>query len=342
MLVLGLESSCDETAAAVVEDGGRVLSSVVASQESLHAPYGGVVPELACRAHLVEIIPAVEQALARAGAGLSSIDALAVAHRPGLIGSLLVGVSAAKALAWTAGLPLVAVDHIHAHLYAAALDARGPVFPAAGLVVSGGHTSLYHCRAPIDVERLGATTDDAAGEAFDKVAKLLGLPYPGGPAIDRLAPRGDRTAVDLPRSYLEPGSLDFSFSGLKTAVLYKVKGRPGRRRGGRQRSVAPSLSEQGVADLAASFQEAVVDVLVAKAVDACEQTGERRLIVGGGVACNSRLRERLDEASRSEGLTLCLAPMAYCPDNAAMVAGLGYHLLRAGRTAEMTLDAEPR
>ena len=341
MRVLALESSCDETAAAVVEDGRRVLSSVVASQEALHTPYGGVVPELASRAHLREVIPVVAEALRKAETEAGAVDAVAVVNRPGLIGSLLVGVSCAKALAWALGKPLLAVDHIHAHLYAAALDVEELPFPAAGLVVSGGHTSLYHCSSPVACRRLGATTDDAAGEAFDKVAKLLGLGYPGGPAVDRVAREGNRSAVAFPRAHLEPGSLDFSFSGLKTAVLYHVKGAP--RRGAKGAPAkAPERGEADVADVAASFQEAVVDVIVAKALEACEQTRETRLIVGGGVACNSRLRERLEEEAGPRGVRLCLPPKRYCPDNAAMEAGLAFHLLQAGETADLTLDAQAR
>jgi N6-L-threonylcarbamoyladenine synthase len=338
MRVLGIESSCDETSAAVVEDGRRVLSNVVASQETLHVPYGGVVPEIACRAHVLSILPTIQAALGEARLALTGIDAVAVVHRPGLIGSLLVGVTAAKTLAWALARPLVGVDHIQAHLYAAALDRDEAVFPAAGLVVSGGHTSLFHCRSPLDIERLGATTDDAAGEAFDKVASILGLGYPGGPVIDRVARQGDARAVSLPRPCLEEGSLDFSFSGLKTAVLYHCRGGPRATRQGR----GVALTPRQTADVAAGFQEAVVDVLVAKAVEACLRCGERRLVVGGGVACNSRLRERLGEAARRHGLSLCLADRKYCPDNAAMAAGLAFHLCAAGRVAPLTLDAEPR
>lgn len=344
MLTLGIESSCDETSAAIVAEGRRVLANVVATQEDLHVPYGGVVPEIACRAHLVEMVPAIRKALRDAGAELDDVDGVAVVHRPGLIGSLLVGLTTAKTLAWALDKPLVGVEHILAHLYAAALDCDDDIYPAVGLVVSGGHTSLYRCRSPIDTELLGSTTDDAAGEAFDKVAKLLGLGYPGGPVIDRMARDGDRTAHDFPRPFLAPDSFDFSFSGLKTAVLYKCKGQPP----GRGKAPEPGrwegggLSEREVADMAASFQEAVVDVLVGKAVGACKRTGEERLIIGGGVACNSRLRERLEEACGENRIRLHLPPRKYCPDNAAMVAGLGYHLLRAGRTADLALDAAPR
>ena len=324
MRVLGIESSCDETAAAVVEDGRRVLSNVVASQEALHVPYGGVVPEIACRAHLAEAVPVARKALESAGLTLADMDAIAVVNRPGLIGSLLVGVSVAKGMAWASGKPLVSVDHIHAHLYAAALERETPAYPSVGLVVSGGHSSLYHCRTPIDLERMGATMDDAAGEAFDKVAKLLNLGYPGGPAVERTASGGDPKAVRLPRSWPSAGAFDFSFSGLKTAVLYRCKGQPGAKGSGQP----AALSQQDTADLCASFQEAVVDVLAARALEACLARGEKRLIVGGGVACNGRLRARLEEDARREGIELLLPAKRFCPDNAAMVAGLGFHLFQ--------------
>jgi len=355
MRILGIETSCDESSAAVVESGRRVLSNVVASQEELHVPYGGVVPEIACRAHLEAILPTIESALRKAKVRLEEADALAVVYRPGLIGSLLIGLTAAKTLAWACRKPLIGVDHIRAHLYASALGEDPFPFPAVGLVVSGGHTSMFHCRSPIDVERLGATTDDAAGEAFDKVANLLNLGYPGGPVIDRVAREGDPDAIRFPRSYLEPGSLDFSFSGLKTAVLYHCRGMPHttskRRRKGDPRSFSAgaaspdgpgTFSEKEIADIAASFQEAVVDVLVDKALDACRRSGETRLIVGGGVACNSRLRERLAEMGRREGIRLCLPERRYCPDNAAMVAGVAHPMAEAERFADLTLDAQSR
>jgi len=343
MRVLGIESSCDETSAAVVEDGRRVLSNVVASQESLHLPYGGVVPEIACRAHLTAVLPVIEKCLADAMVGLDAVDAVAVVHRPGLVGSLLIGVTAAKTLAWALRKPLVGVDHIAAHLYAAGLEQDDPPYPAAGLVVSGGHTTLFRCASPVDLQRLGSTTDDAAGEAFDKVASILGLGYPGGPVIDRVAARGDREAIAFPRSYLEPGSSDFSFSGLKTAVLYHCRGKPvSRRKGPLREAERPALTEREVADVAASFQEAVVDVLVKKSIDACERAGERRLIVGGGVACNSRLRARLEEECGRGGIALHMPARKYCADNAAMAAGLALHQLAAGVVSDLTLDAEPR
>ncbi|NQT86428.1 tRNA (adenosine(37)-N6)-threonylcarbamoyltransferase complex transferase subunit TsaD [bacterium] len=329
MRILGIETSCDETAAAVVADGTHVLSSVVASQEHLHAKYGGVVPEIACRAHLGAIVPTIEQALERAGIALEDLDAVAATARPGLIGSLLIGLSAAKTLAWVTGLPLIAVNHVQAHLYAPTLEA--PLeYPLVGLVASGGHTALLLASSPIDMDVLGTTTDDAAGEAFDKAAAVLGLPYPGGPAIDRAARDGDPKAVRFPRPLLEPDSLDFSFSGLKTAVLYHVHGNQARGRG------EPPAPER-VPDIAASFQEAAVDVLVTKCLRAIAATGAATLVVGGGVACNSRLRVKLAEAT--DGLSLRFAPPSLCTDNAAMVAGVACPMLQAGVLAEPEVTA---
>lgn len=334
MLVLGIETSCDETAAAVVRDGHETLASIVASQDELHSPYGGVVPEIACRAHLVTLLPVVCGALDEAGVGAGDLDAVAVARAPGLVGSLLIGLTAAKTIAWLHGLPLVGVNHLHAHTYAAALERNAPLFPCVSLVASGGHTSLFHSRTPVEHDLLGATLDDAAGEAFDKVAAILGLGYPGGPHVDRAAHTGDPRAVAFPRTRLKPGSFDFSFSGIKTAVLYHCRGQGGRGK-------ARVLSTQEVADIAASFQEAVVDVLVEKVLAAARRTGVERITVGGGVAANTRLRDRLKHAARSEGLELALPPMRYCVDNAAMVAGIGYHLFQAGRTSALSLDADP-
>ncbi len=347
MSVLGIESSCDETAAAVVADGRRVLSSVVATQVDLHARYGGVVPEIASRAHIQRINPVVAEALAVAGLATSTgsvraaaprgIDAIAVANRPGLVGSLLIGVTAAKTLAWAWGLPLVAVDHIHSHAYSAMIGRERPpeaLLPAVALVVSGGHTSLYHLADLVRIERIGRCIDDAAGEAFDKVAAILKLGYPGGPEIDRLAREGDPRAFDLPRSWLGPDSLDFSFSGVKTAVLYQVHG---------QDMNAPSrverMDRRAKADLAAGFQAAVVEVLVGKTLLAADRIGVRRVLVGGGVACNSALRSALTSAGQERGLEVLFADPAYCTDNAAMHAALGYHHLRAGRTAGLDLAA---
>lgn len=356
-MVLGIESSCDETAAAVVADGRVVLSNVIASQHDLHAEYGGVVPELASRAHAERILPVVRGALAEAGVSLGRVDAVAVGHRPGLIGSLLVGVAAAKALAWALGKPLVGVDHVRAHLYAGLLEerhggteARGHegeegVYPALGLVVSGGHTAVYRCGSPVDVERLGSTIDDAMGEAFDKAATILGLPYPGGPNLDRLAsgPDADDRAHEFPISRLGRESLDFSFSGLKTSLLYAVRGKP--LPGGQFERDHAWLSDASRADFAASFQRAAVKAVMIKlerALEVLRRGGEvKGLLVGGGVTANSRLRRELGEFAEEHGLVLRLPAMAYCVDNAAMIAGLGYQLLKAGRTAGLDLAAEP-
>ncbi|MCC6676262.1 MAG: tRNA (adenosine(37)-N6)-threonylcarbamoyltransferase complex transferase subunit TsaD [Phycisphaerales bacterium] len=347
MLILGLETSCDETAAAVVRDGREVLSSAVATQNELHAEYSGVVPEIASRAHVERILPVIRSAVELAGVKLAEVDAVAVGHRPGLIGSLLIGVSAAKALAWSLARPLVAVDHVHAHLYAGVLGrAEQPGFPALGLVVSGGHTSLYSVRGWTGLERLGATIDDALGEAYDKAATILGIPYPGGPGLDRLAQAqgaNDR-AYDLPISRLGPGSLDFSFSGLKTAVLYAVRGVPDGPDGyARDHS---ALTAQAKADVAASFQRTVCRTVILKLERAMDRlAGEGRpvasLLTGGGVTANSRLRTELGAFARARGLQLFLPPMGYCVDNAAMIAGLAHHLAREGRFADLTLEPMP-
>jgi N6-L-threonylcarbamoyladenine synthase len=338
-LVLGIESSCDETAAAVVAHGTRVLSSVVESQAALHAAFGGVVPETASRTHLEVVAAVVERALAKAGVRLGELDAVAVTERPGLIGSLLVGVNAAKGLAWSHGLPLVGVHHIQAHAYAAVMELEPgapSAWPAVALVVSGGHTALYRAAGPGRMELAAETLDDAAGEAFDKVAWLLGLGYPGGPAIAALAESGDPRAFDFPRYHPRDGRPGFSFSGLKTAVLYHLKG---------QDALAPTPRPEDVerrADVAASFQEAVVDVLVEQTLAAARESGLNTVLVTGGVACNRRLRTRLGEGARAAGVRAVFPSPGYCTDNAAMVAGLGWHLLAEGRTAGLDLDASPR
>jgi N6-L-threonylcarbamoyladenine synthase len=340
-LILGIESSCDETAAAVVADGREILSSVVHSQAALHAVHGGVVPEIAGRSHLQEILPVIEAALEGAKVDLSSIDAIAVTARPGLIGSLLVGVSAAKALAWTRGLPLVPVHHIEAHVYAASMEhgrtaSEPSPYPCLALVVSGGHTALYRARSEVEIGLLGATRDDAAGEAFDKVAHLLGLPYPGGPSVSRLAEGGNPDALDFPRFRPEGDEPAFSFSGLKTAVLYHVRG---------QDALAPTPPPAEIpdrADIAASFESAVVDVLVEETLRTAEHEGSETVLVSGGVACNRLLRKEMVERARERGVRAIFPSPAYCTDNAAMIAGLGFHLLRAGRTSGLDLDASPR
>ena len=334
MNVLGIETSCDETCAAVVADGRRVLSNVVATQVEIHRKYGGVVPEIASRAHLEALMPVMAESLGAAGIGADAIEAVAVVNRPGLIGSLLLGVTAAKALAWLRRVPLVGVDHVESHIYAACLDAEAEVWPSVSLIVSGGHTSLYHSGGPLEHRLLGSTTDDAAGEAFDKVAAILGLEYPGGPSIERAAERGSPKAVAFTRPWLGPDSLDFSFSGLKTAVLYHVRGRGAEAKGRPTR-----LSDAQTADVAASFQECVVDVLVGKTLRAAEREGVGRIIVGGGVAANRRLRARFEDDAPRAGLELFLPKRAYCTDNAAMVAGLAWHRVRAGQTDPLDLEA---
>jgi N6-L-threonylcarbamoyladenine synthase len=335
MKILTLESTCDETAAAVVTGQREVLSSVVASQDQLHRKFGGVVPEIASRAHLERILPVIDQAIREAKVTLGELDAVAVANTPGLAGSLLVGLAAAKTLCLALDIPLIAVNHLQAHVYACRLAAREDVFPCVGMIVSGGHTSLYRCRGPIDFKLLGGTIDDAAGEAFDKVAAMLSLPYPGGPSIEKAAASGDREAYRFPRALMnDPRRLDFSFSGLKTAVRYKIAGP------GRIDFANIDLSNREVADLAASFQEAVVDCLVGKAFAALEVTEMNTLCVGGGVAANSRLRQRLDQQAQHKNVRLQMAPLQLCTDNAVMGA-IAIERLRAGMVEELDLDVYP-
>ena len=334
MKLLILETTCDETAAAVVAAPLDVLSSVVASQDELHGPFGGVVPEIASRAHVERILPVIDEALRRAAVSLAEIDAVAVATTPGLAGSLLVGLAAAKALCVATGKPLIAVDHLQAHIYACKVAGVSDLFPCVGMVVSGGHSSLFHCRSAIEFELLGGTIDDAAGEAFDKVAALLGLAYPGGPAIEQAARSGNPKAYSLPRAFYGDASrLAFSFSGLKTAVRYQIA-RPGK---------VPNhevLSAQQIADLAASFQDAVVDCLIDKAILALEMTKLNMLAVGGGVAANARLRERMKEACEVRGARLCIAPAKLCTDNAVMGA-IALERFAAGLVEPLTLDIKP-
>ena len=335
MNLLILETTCDETAAAVVNDRLEVLGSAVASQDALHERFRGVVPEIASRAHVERIVPIVDSALRQARLTLADLDAVAVANTPGLAGSLLVGLTAAKSLAVALDLPLLAVNHVHAHLYACRIAFGEGVFPSVGLVVSGGHTSLFRCEGPLDFQWLGGTIDDAAGEAFDKVAGLLGLGYPGGPAIERVAERGDARAFRFPRSFVNDSTrLDFSFSGLKTAVRYQIAGPS------TAGVMARPLAENEIADLAASFQEAVVDVLVAKALHALTRTGLQTLLVGGGVAANARLRKRLDELTGSEGVRTFIAPRELCTDNAVMGA-IAVERLKAGLVESLDLDIKP-
>lgn len=333
-LLLAIESSCDETGAAVIRRDLRVLSNVVASQNELHERFGGVVPEIASRAHVRCILPVIDEALRKASCNLDELAAIAVVTQPGLVGSLLVGLTAAKTLALATGLPLIAVNHIEAHLYACRMQAGRDIFPAIGLVVSGGHTNLYDCHGPTDFEWLGATIDDAAGEAFDKVAQILGLPYPGGPAIEQVALSGDPKAFDFPRVFLNEQRLEFSFSGLKTAVLYKANGIPG------SRDPVPEMTAQRVADLAASFQAAALDVLVGKCRQALRQRQRNRLLVGGGVAANSAFRQRLEDMCRKNRIELFIAPREMCTDNAAMAA-IAWELLAQEQIAPLDLDVTP-
>ena len=340
MILLTIESTCDETGAAVLEGPAppatgvpRVLSSVVASQLDLHERFSGVVPEIASRAHVRQILPTIDEALHRAGVSLGQVGAIAVSTRPGLVGSLVVGLTAAKGLALALGVPLIAVDHLEAHLYACQLaHPSANAYPCVGLVVSGGHTSLFACKGPIEAELLGGTIDDAAGEAFDKVANLLGLGFPGGPAVERAAASGNRKAFAFPRSLIHDDRLAFSFSGLKTAVLYAVRGQDAR--------LGANLEEPGVvADLAASFQEAVVDVLVAKTRQALRKTGLKKLGIGGGVAANGRFRERFEELAKELGVELFIPPLSLCTDNAAM-AGIAFAKLEAGQVASLDIDVK--
>ncbi len=329
MNVLGIETSCDETAAAVVADGIRILSSIVASQIEVHHLYGGVVPEIASRKHIEAIVPVVAGALEKAGLGLNDLDGLAVTQGPGLIGSLLVGFSYAKTLAYALGLPWVGINHLESHIHSVFLQSSPPSFPFVALLVSGGHTNLYQVDDYLKMELLGQTRDDAAGEAFDKVAKMLGLGYPGGIVIDRLARTGNPKRIEFPRIYLDKSGFDFSFSGIKTAV-------------NRYLQMHPNEYRDEIPDIVASFQEAVIDVLVFKAVNACLQRGCRHLALVGGVAANSRLRELIQKDGAEKGLAVHLPPMDLCGDNAAMVAAVGYRYLRAGRVSKIDEDVYSR
>lgn len=328
MLVLGLETSCDETAAAVVEDGRRPLSDVVSTQVEIHRRWGGVVPELASRNHVVQVMPVIDEALSRAGVTLERIDLIAVTSGPGLVGALLVGLQVAKALSLARGIPYVGVNHLEGHLLAIRLQEDAPEPPFLGLVVSGGHTSLYEAKRFGEYRLLGSTRDDAAGEAYDKVAKILGLPYPGGLPIDQLAQKGNPEAIRFPRALPAHNVFDYSFSGLKTSVLTHV----------RNNGVPEG---QALADLCASFQEAVADSLTKKMIGAAKHHGLRELVMCGGVAANSRLRALAQERASSSGLRLFLPPVKLCTDNAAMIAAAGYERFRRGELADLELIANP-
>jgi N6-L-threonylcarbamoyladenine synthase len=335
MPLLAIETTCDETAAAVVTRGREVLSSVVASQDALHARWRGVVPEVASRAHVERIIPVIDEAVTRSGIGLADLAGVAVAVTPGLVGSLLVGLSAGKAIAATLGIPILGYDHVAAHLYACRM-AHGAAlaYPCVGLVASGGHTSLFLVHGPLELERLGGTIDDAAGEAFDKAASLLGLGYPGGPWIERAAAGGDPRAHRLPRPLAaDRDRLDFSFSGLKTALRYLV------RPPGAAVDVSPPTGRR-LADLAASFQQAAVDALLAKISLALDRTGCRRLAIGGGVTANTLLRDSVERLGRERGVDVLIPPRHLCTDNAAMGA-LAWERLERGENDGLELDVRP-
>ena len=339
MIVLGIESSCDETAAAVYDSEKGILSSIVRTQIADHAPFGGVIPELAARKHIEAVVPVTNKALKQAGITLDTLDGLAATFAPGLVGALLVGLSFAKALAWAARKPFVGVHHLEGHLLSPFLGPKEthPNFPFLGLIVSGGHTSLYKVDGPGRYEQLGKTVDDAAGEALDKAGKLLGLSYPGGVAIDRLSREGGNPrAYEFPIGLPQRDNLNFSFSGLKTALVYTLK-----KMGYTDKSATP-LPDESVRDLAASFQEAVVQALVRKAFFALEETGLRELVVTGGVAANTRLREVLERKSRKTGIRVIIPNRGFCTDNAAMIAYAGCLRLLKGQQDSFSLNAVSR
>jgi N6-L-threonylcarbamoyladenine synthase len=324
MLVLGVETSCDDTAAAVLADGRKILANIVSSQDAVHSPYGGVVPELASRQHVRNILPIIDAALKQAGISIGDLGGIAVTRGPGLVGSLLVGLSAVKAIAYRWSIPYVGVNHLEAHLLAIFLD-REISFPYLALLASGGHTLLYIVRGFGDYQYLGGTRDDAAGEAYDKVAKMMGLGYPGGRVIDQLSKSGNAKAIAFPRARMKKGAHEFSFSGLKTAVWHYLK---------------ESGGEVPPAEVAASFQEAVVDMLIAPTLRAAIDLDVRHIVLAGGVAANRRLRAKMTEAAAGEGIELHAPPPALCTDNGAMIALAGYHMLRRGLRDDLHLNAD--
>lgn len=330
MRVLAIETSCDDTGAAVILNGNKILSNVVSSQVPIHQKYGGVVPELASRRHIESIVPIVAEALETAKVTLKEIDGIAVTQGPGLVGSLLVGLSFAKSLSFATGLPFVGVNHIEGHLSAIFLEEKPPKFPFIGLVVSGGHTSLFRVEGFGKYKRLGQTRDDAAGEAFDKVAKLLNLGYPGGPIIDELSKRGNPKAIWFPRPSLGKNSFDFSFSGLKTAVVNYVKSHP---------EPPGSYPEDFIRDIVSSFQEAVIEVLVSKTLQAAQRMKLKRVVLAGGVAANHRLRQRIKEEASPQRMDVYIPSPSFCTDNAAMVGVIGYEHLKRGICSPLSLNA---
>lgn len=327
MYVLGIETSCDETSAAVVKDGKNILSNAVSSSLNFHRKYGGVIPEIAFRKQLEKITAVAELAIQESGVNLKKIGLISVTSGPGLLGSLLTGISFAKALSLTLNIPLLGVNHLHSHIYANLLDNKLIRLPVTALVVSGGHTSLFYLKDFNKIELLSQTQDDACGEAFDKVAKILGLGYPGGPVIEKLACKGDPKKIKFSCSGTR-GPLDFSFSGIKTGVLYYVRGQ------------GPRARAQGKADIAASFQETVIDALVKKSLLACKLKNTNRILIGGGVAVNARLREKFLSAAKEEKISCYFPPKELCLDNAAMVAGLGFRLFQKGQRSDLSLSAD--
>lgn len=331
--ILAIETTCDETAAAVFTDEPKILSSVVASQSGIHARYGGVVPEIASRAHLSQLLPVIDESLKKAGITPTDLSAVAVAYTPGLVGSILVGLTAAKSFAVGLDIPLIGVNHLEGHIYAGQIASGRPIFPCVGLIVSGGHSNLFLCKAADDFELIGATIDDAAGEAFDKVAAMLDLGYPGGPNIERTARTGDPKKYAFPRTFLKDERLDFSFSGLKTAVRYLVHGQ-------NVKSNERLLGAEETPHVAASFQQAVVDILVEKSRQALRRFGMRTLCVGGGVAANGVLRAAMQTMADAEKIDLIMPPLEWCTDNAAMAA-VAVEKFRTGRFDSLDLDAVP-
>jgi N6-L-threonylcarbamoyladenine synthase len=333
MNILGIDTSCDDTSAGVVSDGCHVRSNVVQSQIPLHSRHGGVVPELASRAHVQNVMPVVCAAVSQAEMTLEDLDGIAVTVGPGLVGSLLVGLYYAKALSSVRRIPLIAVNHLEGHILSVFLEPKAPQFPFICLTVSGGHTSIYHVKGYGDYMQMGQTLDDAAGEAYDKVAKILGLGYPGGPVIEKTARSGRRDAIAFPRAYLSSASLDFSFSGLKTSVSLFVKG---------WCKEIDSATKATVADIAASFEEAVIEVLVRKALRAQQRTGVRSVVVAGGVACNGRLRSVMAAEAERKGLEFYHPRAAYCTDNGAMIAAAGYHRMVRGEVVDGSVDVHSK